>query len=123
MKKFIKILTCIFSIITMILSVVFIVIEGRLVFSLEWIIYDNPFNGLIRYLFRLIIALFIFIKSILEIVHLNKNKEYLFFMNLLCVLSSVIIVFFASNYIGVIMIILSIVLLILQILKIKFLKG
>ena len=50
MSKLFKVLLVIVSSIVMLLSLAFIVIEGRLLFSGDWLIYDSPFNGFIRYL-------------------------------------------------------------------------
>ena len=45
--KTLFIITCVIS---LVLSLAFLVIEGRLIFSQDWIIYESPINGLIRYL-------------------------------------------------------------------------
>ena len=82
MNKLFKVLLVIISSIIMILSLAFIVIEGRLLFSGDWLIYDSPFNGFIRYLCRLLIAIFAFTKSLLEVIYINKEhsiKEYLYY--------------------------------------------
>ena len=57
MNKLFKVLILVISSIIMIFSLAFIVIEARLIFSLDWLAYDSPFMGCIRYLCRLIIAL------------------------------------------------------------------
>ena len=105
MKKIIKVLLVFISSIIMILSLAFIVIEGRLLFSGDWLVYDSPFDGFIRYLFRLVIALVAFTKCLLEIIYLNKEhniKEYLYYTDIALVLMSVSILVFSTNYVGVI---------------------
>ena len=111
MNKLFKILLVIISSIIMILSLAFIVIEGRLLFSGDWLIYDNPFNGFIRYLCRLLIAIFAFTKSLLEVIYINKKhsiKEYLYYGDISLVLMSLSILVFSTNYVGLVCIIVSI---------------
>ena len=111
MKKLFKILICIISSIMMILSFAFIIIEGRLFFSCDWSVYDSPFFSMIRYLSRLLLAIFAFTKSLLEIIYINKNhtiKEYLFYGDIALVVMSVVILIFSTNYVGLVCIIVSI---------------
>ena len=105
MNKLFKVLLVIVSSIIMILSLAFIVIEGRLLFSGDWLIYDSPFNGFIRYLCRLLIAIFAFTKSLLEVIYINKEhsiKEYLYYGDISLVLMSLSILVFSTNYVGII---------------------
>ena len=105
MSKLFKVLLVIVSSIVMLLSLAFIVIEGRLLFSGDWLIYDNPFNGFIRYLCRLLIAIFAFTKSLLEVIYINKEhsiKEYLYYGDISLVLMSLSILVFSTNYVGII---------------------
>lgn len=118
MNKLFKILLVIISSLMMILSLVFIVIEGRLLFSGDWIIYDSPFNGFIRYLCRLLLSMLVFVKSLLEVIYINKKhiiKEYLFYGDISLVVMSIIILIFSTNYVGLICLIVSIVGLIIKI--------
>lgn len=110
MNKLFKVLLVIISSLMMILSLMFIVIEGRLLFSGDWIIYDSPFNGFIRYLCRLLLSIFVFIKSLLEVIYINKKhsiKEYLSYGDIAIVVMSIVILIFSTNYVGVICLILS----------------
>ena len=112
MNKLFKVLLVIISSLMMILSLVFIVIEGRLLFSGDWIIYDSPFNGFIRYLCRLLLSIFVFIKSSLEVIYINKKhsiKEYLFYGDIALVVMSIVILIFSTKYVGVICLIVSII--------------
>ena len=89
MKKILNILLCFICSIIIILSLAFIFIEGRLLISLDWSIYDNPINGFIRYLFRLIIACFSLTVALLEIINIFKKFNsklyyYFTFFNKLC---------------------------------------
>lgn len=111
MSKFCRVLVYIFSSIIIILSLAFIFIEGRLVFSGEYLVYDSPFNGFVRYFFRLILALLVLGKSIMEFTKIGKNgmlKEYLFYGDISLLLMSIIILIFSTNYVGLICILLSV---------------
>ena len=50
MKKTFSIIVKICSFLILILSLVMMFIEGRIIVSLEWTVYDSFFNGLFRYL-------------------------------------------------------------------------
>ncbi|MBE6143461.1 MAG: hypothetical protein E7177_05725 [Erysipelotrichaceae bacterium] len=122
MKKLFKILICIISSIMMILSFAFIIIEGRLFFSCDWSVYDSPFFSMIRYLSRLLLAIFAFTKSLLEVIYVNKKhsiKEYLFYGDIALVVMSIVILIFSTNYVGVIFLIVSIIGLLTKIICIK----
>mgnify|MGYP006363523925 CR=1 FL=1 len=122
MKKLFKILVCIISSIVMILSFVFIIIEGRLFFSCDWSLYDSPFFSMIRYLSRLLLAILAFTKSLLEVIYVNKKhsiKEYLFYGDIALVVMSIVILIFSTNYVGVICLIVSIIGLLTKIICIK----
>ena len=122
MNKLFKVLLVIISSIIMILSLAFIVIEGRLLFSGDWLVYDSPLFGCIRYLGRLLLSVFVFIKCLLEIIYINKEhkvKEYLGYADIGLVIMSVVILIFSTNYVGLICIILSMINLIFKLLNIK----
>ena len=122
MNKLFKILLVIISSIIMILSLAFIVIEGRLLFSGDWLIYDSPFNGFIRYLCRLLIAIFAFTKSLLEVIYINKEqsiKEYLYYGDISLVLISLSVLVFSTNYVGIICTVLANLLLLVKFVNFK----
>ena len=91
-------------VILILISLVFVFIEGRLLVSLDWTIYDNAFNGFIRYFFRLLIAVICIFIAILEFINMKKSgKTIEFYLNnisigLLC--SSIIVLITATNYAG-----------------------
>ena len=114
MKKVMNILTIFISSIIILLSLVFIFIEVRLLFSLDWIIYDNAFNGFIRYLFRLIISIYAGFVGLMEIINIKKQKDILLYFNISLVLISIILLFTTTNYVGTICIIVSVLLLIIK---------
>lgn len=121
MNKLFKVLISVISSIIMIFSLAFIVIEARLIFSLDWLAYDSPFMGFIRYLARLIIALFVFSKSLLEIININKEnnkvKEYLYCFDFIYVLISIVINFNSTNYVGIICVVLASINLLIKFIK------
>ena len=110
MKTMLKVLSVFISVIILILSLAFIVIEGRLLFSGDWIVYDSPFFGFVRYLFRLIISGFVFLKSLFEILCLNKESKHswLLYGDIAMIICAFVILLFATNYVGVVCICLAI---------------
>ena len=91
-------------VILILISLVFVFIEGRLLVSLDWTIYDNAFNGFIRYFIRLLIAVICIFTAILEFINMKKSSKTIeFYLNnisigLLC--SSIIVLITATNYAG-----------------------
>ena len=128
MKKVIdillKVLQCLICSIIIILSLAFMFIEARLLISLDWSIYDFAFNGFIRYLFRFLLALFALSVCVFEFINLKKKtlSKYLFIADLSLVLMSVIALIYTANYVGIICIVLS-TLLVLSKLRITFKKD
>lgn len=123
MRKTISILLYIISVIIGILSVAMMFIEGRLLLSGDFIIYDSVLNGLIRYLLRFIIACSYLFIVLCELIKGIRKKEFisknLLFFELLLFMVSIIIFIFATNYIGVISFILMLLFIILKVLKVK----
>ena len=128
MKKVIdillKVLQCLICSIIIILSLAFMFIEARLLISLDWSIYDFAFNGFIRYFFRFVLALFALSVCVFEFINLKKKtlSNYLFITDLSLVLMSIIALIYTANYVGIICIVLS-TLLILSKLRITFKKD
>ena len=119
-----KVLQCFICSIIIILSLAFMFIEARLLISLDWSIYDFAFNGFIRYLFRFVLALFALSVCVFEFINLKKKalSKYLFIANLSLVIMSVIALIYTANYVGIICIVLS-TLLVLSKLRITFKKD
>lgn len=120
MRKINNILISIFSVIVFILSFVFVIIEGRLVFSLDWTIYDNAFLGFLKYFFRLIIALLTCVYAVFEFINLKKKLELisfiLFIYNICLVIVSIVLIFTVTNMVGEIALCISSVILLIKIL-------
>lgn len=109
MRKLLNIAIGFFTVFILFFSILFIIIEGRLVFSGDWKVYDNVINGLMRHLLRLILSLLVFGISIVELVNLKLQKEnlfyYLVYFDLGLIIMSLITLIFAANYIGIICVI------------------
>lgn len=118
MRKINNILISIFSVIVFILSFVFVIIEGRLVFSLDWTIYDNAFLGFLKYFFRLIIALLTCVYAVFEFINFKKKSELisfvLFIYNICLVIVSIVLIFTVTNMVGEIAILLSLIILLIK---------
>jgi hypothetical protein len=71
-----KIFFSILLVVLSILSLVFIYIEGRLLFSGEWLIYDIPFLGMIRYIARLLIAISFIAYAVLQFVNFKLQSRF-----------------------------------------------
>ena len=102
MKLLFKILLSILSGVIILLSLAFILIEGRMLIAGDWIIYNYSFNAFIRYLFRFLIALF---SSTVAFIYFfkRKNTSTLFIHNLcaeLLAIISIIIAIFTTNYVN-----------------------
>ena len=108
-----------FSLIT-ILSLAFAFIEGRMLFSGEWLIFENPFGACVRYALRFTFALFALALAIIEFVNLKKKNsflnDYLIFADGALFIACLIIAFFSSNYVGTVLIAMSAVALLFKLL-------
>ena len=82
MRKGLNLLRLILSVLIGLLALVFAVIEGRNLFSGDWLIYEYAFNGLVRYMSRLLLALFALSQGILPFINLKikslrvRNRAY-----------------------------------------------
>lgn len=105
MKKISKVFLKVVSSIILLVSLVMIIVYLRLLFSGDFIIYDSPINGFIRYFFRLILALLFCTMAIIEI--FTKLQKYNFineninFLELSLFIVSIFILIYGTNYIGI----------------------
>ncbi len=111
MMKLLKIVNIIIASFLMLLSLFFIIIEGRTLFSEEISIFNNVVTGYVSYSFRFILAILIFIISIISLIYFIKNDNkltiYVYFFSLTILLSSVIISTYATNFIDILFIVLG----------------
>ena len=105
MKTVLRTLLYIFCVLTALIALAFVFLEGRLLFSGDWLVYDNPASGFTRYLLRLTIALVALAASILQFVcgkKQGKLADVLFFTHIALLVAAVVVCFFATNYVGLV---------------------
>lgn len=119
MKKFFNIilvtLLSIILVVTLILGLAFTFIEGRFVISLDWIVYQNPVNILIRHILRLVLAITLIVYVIREFINMSKKKDKSTFsllgQNIGLVVLGVIMYVNTANYVDIVGLILPLVIL------------
>lgn len=118
MKKFLHILTALFSCLIIIIGLAFAFIEARLIFALDWKVYQLYLNGLLRYTLRLIIALFAIFVGIFYFIKSKKKSykhEFIYYLAILQLfIISVFIFFLTTNYINIAILSLSAIYIILN---------
>lgn len=103
MKKAANIILGIVSVIIAILSLAFLVIEGRLLLSFDWTLHEHEFLGFIQYLARVGLSLLCLATSVSSIVYMARKT---FIFEGLCLLAvAVAISISATNGVGLYMII------------------
>ena len=119
MKKVLNIFNVIISSIVLLLSLIFIFIEGRLLFSGDWLIYDNVILGMFKYLFRLIIAISAGTYSILTIINIKKKSgiltNFLFMLSICLFIVSIFMLIYTANYVDKISIIIASIILLINV--------
>ena len=119
MKKVLNIFNVIISSIVLLLSLIFIFIEGRLLFSGDWLIYDNVILGMFKYLFRLIIAIFVGMYSILTFINIKKKSgiltNFLFMLSVCLFIVSTFMIIYTANYVDKISIIIASIILLINV--------
>lgn len=125
MKKVLNIFNVIISSIVLLLSLIFIFIEGRLLFSGDWLIYDNVILGMLKYLFRLIIAIYAGMYSILTFINIKKKSgiltNFLFMLSICLFIVSIFMIIYTANYVDKISIIIASIILLINVLNIVLL--
>ncbi len=115
MKKTGKIIAYIAAAWIILFSLVFIVIEGRTLFSGDWLLYENKADAFFRYFFRLLLSLYGLFIGISTYIVLGKKNEnriinfYYSFGVLALLVSSIIMSVFASNYIDILLLVLPLI--------------
>ena len=101
-----------------IFALLMVFIEARLVFAFDWTLYDSSFLAFIRYLCRLGLAIFALRIAVMELDALKSGSKYyatfLMFSNISLFITSVLILIFSANYIGLVCIVLGSLLLVLK---------
>lgn len=124
MKKLFNILYYFVCSIILILSVVMAFLEIRLIVSLDFLLYDNAFNGFVRYFLRTIIALsYLFMVLVVFIKRFRNNdfiKKHFVFLEFGLLIISYILYLTTANYIGLVCFVLMGLYSIFKFLKYKF---
>ena len=104
--KAIKICLIFVCSIVMVLALAMAFLEARLIFSMDWSVYQSPANGLIRYSLRLLITLSAFAVALMEIINLklkyNEISSMLIYAELGLLLGAIPVCVFGENYIGLV---------------------
>ena len=105
MKTVLRIVYYIFSAILLLLAAAFCIIEGRLLFSGDWTIYESALQGCVQYLCRFLMSLFVLSIGLFPFVNKikpsQKISDFLQTGSLALVMMSVIVCLFATNYVGI----------------------
>ena len=113
MKKFSTILRYTSSALVALVALVFTVLEATLLITLDFTLYENQFIALIQIILRFTIALIALTIGILAIV----KREQSFLLSGICLTaSSMIMIFFISNGIGICLFAVSAIFLLSQLL-------
>ena len=107
MKKASNVILIIVSVIIAIVSLAFVILEGRLVLSFDWSLHEHEFLGFIQYVARLGIAILCLATSVSSIVYINRKG---FVFEGFCLLAVAIAISTgATNGVGLYLTILAIV--------------
>lgn len=124
MKKVFNILYYFVCSLILILAIVMSFLEARLIVSLDFMLYDNAFNGFIRHFLRLIIALsYLLMVLIVFIKKLRNNdfiKKHFVFLEFGLLITSYILYLTTANYIGLVCFILMGLYSVFKFLRYKF---
>ncbi len=106
MKRTGKVISYVSAGILLLISLAFIVIEARNLFSGDWTLYENEGNGFLRYFFRLLFALFSLALAVFTYFALKEKtssilRTYYYFGAIGLFLASNVLSYFATNYIDV----------------------
>lgn len=106
MKKLINVLFSIFAGLVLLASFVLIFIESRLLFSGDFLLCDNVINAFIRYFLKLVLSVSFGFVSFMELFKLTGKYQFLskhmFFIEILLLVSSIVILIFGTNFIGIV---------------------
>ena len=97
--------------IIVILALAFCVIEGRLLFAGDWMLYEFAFGGAVRYLCRLLMAVIALGIGILPFINIKKKCEKL--RNIqklgatLLLVMAIVALIFATNYVGIVVFVIA----------------
>ena len=97
--------------IIVILALAFCVIEGRLLFAGDWMLYEFALGGAVRYLCRLLMAVIALGIGILPFINIKKKCEKI--RNIqklgapLLLVMAIVTLIFATNYVGIVVFVIA----------------
>lgn len=104
MKKLSVALRLISGILVAVVALVFVILEATLLITLDFKLYENQTLAFIQLILRLIIAAYALVLGVLSIV---KSKRSFLWEGICLLAASAVMIFFASNNVGVYFTILS----------------
>lgn len=104
MKKLSVALRLISGILVAVVAVVFVILEATLLITLDFKLYENQTLAFIQLILRLIIAAYALVLGVLSII---KSKRSFLWEGICLLAASLVMIFFASNNVGVYFTILS----------------
>ena len=100
-----------FSGIIVILALAFCIIEGRLLLSGDWLLYEFAFGGAIRYMCRLMMAVLALGIGLLPWINIKKKCEKIIkaqrFGAVLLLVMAMVTLVFATNYVGIVVFVIA----------------
>lgn len=90
------------------LAFLLVVIEGRGLFSGEWVIYDSFISGFLKYFCKFILAFIFILFGIVEMTKLKNVsilKDNLRAVEIGLVIDAILIVIFATNYLNLVVLV------------------
>lgn len=104
MKKLSVALRLISGVLVAVVALVFVILEATLLITLDFKLYENEMLAFIQLILRLIIAAYALVIGVLSII---KSKRSFLWEGICLLAASVVMIFFASNNVGVYFTILS----------------
>ena len=98
MKKLSVALRLISGILVAVVAVVFVILEATLLITLDFKLYENQTLAFIQLILRLIIAAYALVLGVLSII---KSKRSFLWEGICLLAASLVMIFFASNNVGV----------------------
>lgn len=102
------------------LAFLLVVIEGRGLFSGEWVIYDSFISGFLKYFCKFLLALIFVLIGIIEMTNLKNIsflKDNLRAVEIGLVLDGILIVIFSTNYLNLVVLVVITLFILIKVVK------
>jgi hypothetical protein len=93
MKRVCEFILCFVSAVIILLGLAFAIIELRLIFSGDWLLYNSAAVGLIQYLIRFIMSLVLMATGVLTIVFRKSTSSIALYVSPAIMMSAIVITF------------------------------